>query len=174
MLARVLEFFNIGVIILLANKNAPTKYIYYTLSLTVFSVLFFIVAIFVKGSALLLSLFITILAFVVATFLAVKAIKSPFMDIDIPEGSRCLVCSSFIKKVEGVTALHVENRFLFFDSEEHLRRFLQNFEEYVKIRRLNLVVDDIKGAYKLDNEKWKSLDVSRIIETQTNNLKSLE
>ncbi len=159
LLARLLELFNIGVIILLANKNAPIRYIYYVLGLTVFSVSAFVISVLIKGLALTVSLIITLFAFVLTAILAIKAIKSPFLDIDIPEGARCLVCSSFIKRLNGVTALQVENTFLFFDSEEHLRRFLQEFEEYTRVRRLQLRKDSIKGAYKLQANSWQRLEV---------------
>ncbi len=158
-LARLLEFANIGVIILFASKNVPARYIYYVLGITVFSILFFVVSLFIKGLALTLSLVITLFAFALMLAIAVKVLRAPVADIDVPESTRCPVCSAFVKRTEGMVALQAGSSYLFFDSEEHLKRFLEEFEEYVRIRRLNVQRESLGRAFMFTRGRWEILNL---------------
>lgn len=156
-LARIVEFINIGMIILFAVRGVPARYIYAVLSVTVISLLFFVVSLLFRSEdALKLSFLVTVGAFVVMILIARHALSKASIDIILPEASKCPVCSAFVKQ-EGAIALHVGHSYLFFDQEEHLRKFLESPEDYAKIRRMEIKSDMIGKAYVYKNGVWLEL-----------------
>ena len=155
-LARLLEFFNIGVIILFAVRGVPARYIYTVLLITLTSLTFFVISFFLHAP-LLLSSAITLIAFLSVLYIAIRVLRKEIVDISIPQGVRCPVCSAYIKKEDGVVALRVRDSYIFFDSEEHLRRFLSDFEDYKRLRGLKISREDLGKAYILKDGIWKEV-----------------
>jgi hypothetical protein len=54
------------------------------------------------------------------------------------ETTRCVVCSAYIKPNQEYFVLRCGENYLYFDTEEHLKRFLENIEEYKKLRNLQI------------------------------------
>lgn len=46
------------------------------------------------------------------------------------ENTRCVVCSAYIKPNQEYFVLKCGENYLYFDTEEHLKRFIENIEEY--------------------------------------------
>ncbi|SHK37108.1 hypothetical protein [Thermocrinis minervae] len=74
----------------------------------------------------------------------------------LPKGCRCAVCSAFIREDHAFAALKSGSIILFFDSEEHMKSFLENFEEYKKLRGLR--IERVEWVYSRALGKWLSLE----------------
>ncbi|MEM3426689.1 hypothetical protein [Hydrogenobacter thermophilus] len=160
-LARLVEFFNIGVIILFAIRGVPAKYIYAVLSVTILSLISFVVSLLFKGDTVLkLSFLITLGAFFVMVLITRHALKKAGVSIVLPEGARCPVCSAFIKPDKAI-ALSLGNFYLFFDEEDHLKKFLASPEEYAKIRKIQMKREDIGKAYIYKDGLWSEVNYTR-------------
>jgi len=156
-LARLLEFLNIGVIILFAVRGVPARYIYTVLLITLTSLTFFVIS-FLLHAPLLLSSAITLIAFLSVLYVAIRVLRKEIVDVSIPQGVRCPVCSAYVKeKEDGVIALRVRDSYIFFDSEEHLQRFLADFEDYKRLRGLKISREDLGKAYILKDGIWKEV-----------------
>jgi hypothetical protein len=154
-LSRLLEFVNIGVIFLFAVKGVPTRYIYAVLLLTVLSLLSFVASLFLRGNGpLKVSFFITLASFIAVILIMLRALRKAGADIILPEGTRCPVCSAFVK-LQRAFALQVGNTHLFFDEEEHLKKFLSAPQDYAKIRKLNIKSAQIDKAYVFKDGTWQ-------------------
>lgn len=153
-LARLLEFFGIGILFLFAVRGVAARYIYLVLFMILTSLSSFVLSLFFKGSTLKLSFLVTVLTFLGILIIALYAIRSATVEINIPDGYRCPVCSAFVKLVDNIVALKAGHLFLFFDSKEHLMKFLKAPEEYAKIRKINLMSEAFEEIYIYTDGKW--------------------
>ncbi|WP_448584464.1 hypothetical protein [Thermocrinis sp.] len=71
------------------------------------------------------------------------------------ENTRCALCSAVIRESGDYFVLKCEDKYLFFDSEEHMREFLKHVEEHKKFRKLNIGKPEC--YYAKSNKRWVQL-----------------
>ena len=76
------------------------------------------------------------------------------------ENTRCIVCSALIKEDQHYIVLKCGVDYLFFDSEEHLRLFLDNIEDYKRFKRLK--VGDPECYFVKGKKAWFPLKQEEI------------
>ncbi len=156
--ARLLEMFSFGMVLLFVFKGVALKHIFLTAGITVGGIL---VSIFgYLGNLLSPATSFAVDAFVFSVVIAIAfyafmekrelRIKPPPIP---PKGTRCPVCGGFVKVEDDYAVVREGKDLLYFDSLDHLKSFLENFQEYKKLRRLNFRrVEDI---YIKGDAGWK-------------------
>jgi len=71
------------------------------------------------------------------------------------ENTRCALCSAVIRENKDYVVLKCADQYLFFDSEEHMKEFLKNIEEYKKFKKLNIGKPEC--YYSKTNGRWIQL-----------------
>jgi len=146
--------------ILFIFKGVALKHVFITAGLTVSGILISLFG-FVSGKISALQSFViegVFAGFIVALgFYAFmekreKKLKPPGPP---PSGTRCPVCMGFVKEDQYCVAREDKDLF-YFDTEEHLRRFLEDLKEYKKLRKLN--IRKVEDVYVKGWEGWKKVD----------------
>lgn len=159
-LARLLEMFSFGIVLLFVFKGVALKYAFLTAGITVTSILISIFGYLGNFLSAFASFAVDVFSFFLVLFLAFlgfmdkreQRLKPP----PLPQkGTRCPVCGGFVKPEDDYAVAREGKDLLYFDSKEHLQSFLENFQEYKALRRLNfLKIEDI--FYK-GGDKWIKL-----------------
>ncbi|MFN7064967.1 MAG: hypothetical protein ACK4OF_02290 [Aquificaceae bacterium] len=159
--ARLLEMFSFGVILLFIFKGVALKHVFITAFITVGGV--FVSLFGYLGN--LLSPFgsLAVDAFVFFVVLAIAfyafmekregKIKPPPTP---PKGIRCPVCSGFIRAEDEYAVAREGKDLLYFDTVEHLKSFVENFKEYKTLRRLNF--KRIEDVYVKGEKGWRKVE----------------
>jgi len=82
------------------------------------------------------------------------------------ETTRCVVCSAYIKPKQEYFVLRYGENYLYFDTEEHLKRFLENIEEYKKFR--NLQIKEPEYYYIHSRRLWVDLKQKEVGVSKSN------
>ncbi|MFN3264690.1 MAG: hypothetical protein ACK42C_07310, partial [Aquificaceae bacterium] len=159
--ARLLEMFSFGMVLVFIFKGVALKHIFLTAGITVGGIL---VSIFgYLGSFLSPMASFAVDAFVFSVVLAIAfyafmekrefRIKPPPPP---PRGTRCPVCGGFVKAEDDYAVAREGRDLLYFDSREHLESFLESFQEYKRLRRLNF--KRVEDFYLKDSGGWKKVE----------------
>lgn len=159
--ARLLEMFSFGMVLVFIFKGVALKHIFLTAGITVGGIL---VSIFgylgnllspVASFAVDAFVFSVVLAIAFYAFMEKREfrIKPPPAP---PKGVRCPVCGGFVKPEDNYAVAREGKDLLYFDSKEHLESFLENFQEYKKLRKLNF--RRVEDFYLKGSEGWKSVE----------------
>ncbi|MCC6063701.1 MAG: hypothetical protein LM570_04135 [Thermocrinis sp.] len=157
-LAGLLRAVGIACMIALIFLGAPLRYIFLIALLTVggifTAVLSFLLGILSFTHAVIYEvvvIFINLLVFFYA-YREKKNLPPPKPS----ETTRCVVCSAYIKPNQEYFVLKCGENYLYFDTEEHLKRFfLENIEEYKKFR--NLQIKEPECYYIHSRKLWVDL-----------------
>jgi len=82
------------------------------------------------------------------------------------ENTRCVVCSAYIKPNQEYLVLKCGENYLYFDTEEHLKRFFENIEEYKKFR--NLQIKEPERYYIYSKRLWIDLKQKEVGVSKSN------
>jgi len=82
------------------------------------------------------------------------------------ETTRCVVCSAYIKPNQEYFVLRCGENYLYFDKEEHLKQFLENIEEYKKLR--NLQIKEPECYYTHSKRTWTVLNQKEVSVSKPN------
>ncbi|MFN3471481.1 MAG: hypothetical protein ACK4ZR_02605 [Aquificaceae bacterium] len=159
--ARLLEMFSFGMVLLFIFKGVALKHVFITAFITVAGILISIfgylgnflspfTSFSVDAFVFFVVLFIAFYAFMEKRELRIKPPPAP------PKGTRCPVCSAFVKPEDEYCVVREGKDLLYFDSLEHLRRFVENFQEYKALRRLNF--KRIEDVYIKGEKTWRRLE----------------
>ncbi len=177
--SRFLELLGIIMIIFFAIKRYKAKYIYYTTLIILISISISAVAIFIREYFVILSLTSTIVSSILLGLLIIYVIKNRESTLEIipEEGERCPVCTAFVKENSpGLATLTMDNVMLFFDSVDHLVKFLEDPVFYIKQRRLPIRKFDIEALIVRTKDTGKFREINRvfIIEEEEGTLEAYE
>lgn len=148
-LARLLEMFSFGIVLVFIFSNVALKHVFITAGLTVGGILVSIFGYlggFLSPFASLgvdLFVFFTVLSIAFYAFMEKREwkIKPPPHP---PKGSRCPVCGAFVKTEDEYAVAREGRELIYFDSVEHMLSFLENFQEYKRLKKLNFrKVEDV-------------------------------
>jgi YHS domain-containing protein len=159
-LARLLEMFSFGIVLFFVFKGVALKHVFLTAGITVGGILVSIFGYLGNFLSPIASLSVDLFVFFVVLAIAFYAlmekrefkIKPPPQP---PRGARCPVCGSFVKPEDDYCVAREGKDLLYFDSEEHLQSFLENFKEYKSLRKLNFL--KIEDIYKKGDSTWSAL-----------------
>ncbi|MCS7196107.1 MAG: hypothetical protein RMH93_06830 [Aquificaceae bacterium] len=160
-LARLLEMFSFGVVLLFIFRGIAVKYVFITAGLTVGGILLSIFG-YLGGY---LSPFTSFGIDAVVFFAVVGTAFYAFMEkrekkIMPPpppsKGVRCPVCGAFVKPEDEYAVAREGNDLLYFDTLEHLLSFLENFQEYKRLKRLNF--RKIEDVFCKRGKAWVGVD----------------
>lgn len=73
-----------------------------------------------------------------------------------PKGTRCPVCGGFVKPEDDYAVAREGKDLLYFDSKKHLESFLENFQEYKALRKLNF--RRIEDIYLKGEKGWRKVE----------------
>ncbi|MFN3598690.1 MAG: hypothetical protein ACK4VK_03005 [Aquificaceae bacterium] len=160
-LARLLEMFSFGMVLLFIFKGVALKHVFITAFITVGGILVSIFGYLGNFLSSFSSFAVDVFVFFVVLSIAFYAfmekrelrIKPPPVP---PKGTRCPVCSGFVKPEDEYGVVREGKDLLYFDSLEHLRRFIENFQEYKALRRLNL--RKVEDVYIKGEKTWRRLE----------------
>lgn len=159
--ARLLEMFSFGLVLVFIFKGVALKHIFLTAFITVGGILVSIFGYLGNFLSPITSFAVDAVVFFVVIGLAFYAfmekrefkIKPPPVP---PKGTRCPVCGGFVKPEDDFAVVREGKDFLYFDCEEHLKSFLENFQEYKRLRRLNF--KKIEDVYIKSSPEWKKVE----------------
>ncbi len=160
-LSRVFEMLSFGVILLFVFKGIPVRYIFIVASITLIGIFASVINFFTKAFSTQYSFAFESFAFILVLSVAFYAFmekreKRFLPPPQPPDGTRCPVCSAFVKKEDDYCVAKEGDELLYFDSCEHLKRFLEDFQAYVNLRRLR--IKKIERVYKKGEKKWIELN----------------
>ncbi|WP_448587831.1 hypothetical protein [Thermocrinis sp.] len=139
-LVGLLRAIGIASIIALIFLGARLRYIFITAILTLggifTTILSFVLGILSFTHAIIYEVFfiMSILGVLLLAFRERKNLPPPKPS----ENTRCALCSALIRENMEYFVLKCGEDYLYFDSEEHLRKFLKHREEYKKYRKLRI------------------------------------
>ncbi len=169
--SRFLELVGIIMIIFFAIKRYKAKYIYYTTLIILISISISAVAIFIREYFVPLSITSTVVSSALLAWLILYVIKHRESTLEIrpDEGERCPVCTAFIKEdIPELSTLTMDEVMLFFDSPDHLIKFLEDPVFYIKQRKLpvrRLTVESIIVKAK-DSGKFREIKNVKLVEEE--------
>ena len=82
------------------------------------------------------------------------------------ETTKCVVCSVCIKPNQEYFVLRYGENYLYFNKEKHLKRFLENIEEYKKLR--NLQIKESECYYIHSKRLWVDLKQKEVGVSKSN------
>ena len=158
--SRLFEVFGFLMVILFIFKGIALKYVFITAGITTSGILLSLFG-FLSGRISALQSFA--IEGVFAGFILALAFHA-FMEKreerrrlpKPPEKVRCPVCMGFVKKEDQYCVAREGKDLLYFDTEEHLRRFLEDLAEYKKLRKLN--IKKIEDVYAKGWSQWKKVE----------------
>ena len=159
--ARLLEMFSFGVVLAFVFKGVALRFVFLTAGITVGAILVSIFGYLGGFLSSITSFLVNIFAFSVVLFIAFYA----FMDkregrVKPPpppqRGTRCPVCGGFVKPEDNYAVAREDRDLLYFDTIEHLHSFLENFQEYKRLRKLNF--KKVEDVYFKGESGWKKVD----------------
>ncbi len=169
--SRFLELIGIIMIIFFAIKRYKAKYIYYTTLIVLISISISAIAIFIRDYFVPLSITSTVVSSALLAWLIIYVIKhrESTLDIKPEEGERCPVCTAFIKEdLPELSTLTMDEVMLFFDSVDHLIKFLEDPVFYIKQRKLpirKLTVESIIVRAK-DSGRFREITNVKLVEEE--------
>ncbi len=159
-LSRILEFFGIIAIMFLMFKGYKLKYVYIVGGVVVLSISLSVAGLLVREYFTLFSLadlFIT-LSIIGGVILYVIRHPEKTKDFTPPEECRCGFCNAYIVKEDELCTLKVGPYTYFFESCDHMVKFLQE-AEFMKERHTFPKGGKVKDAFvkTSDTGNWKKL-----------------
>jgi len=159
--ARLLEMFSFGMVLLFVFKGVALKHVFITAGITVGGILISIFGYLGNFLSPFTSFAVDSFVFFVVLSIAFYAfmekrefrIKPPPLP---PKGTRCPVCGGFVKPEDDYAVAREDRDLLYFDNKERLKSFLENFKEYKSLRKLNFRrVEDI---YLKGEKGWRKVE----------------
>ncbi|ADC90200.1 hypothetical protein Thal_1571 [Thermocrinis albus DSM 14484] len=139
-LSGLLRATGIALVIYFIFSGARLRYVFLTVIITIggiFSaVLGFILGILSFYHALLYEVFAGLV--LISLVYMARREKTVLPKPKLPPQARCALCGAYIKPHDNYSAAKCGDTVLFFESPEHLIRFLEDFDTYVKAKELNL------------------------------------
>lgn len=159
--ARLLEMFSFGVVLLFVFKGVAIKHVFLTAGVTVGGILISIFGYLGNFLSPFASFAVDVFVFSLVIAIAFYAfmekrefrIKPPPPP---PKGARCPVCGGFVKSEDDYAVAREGKDLLYFDSKEHLESFLENFQEYKKLRKLNF--RRVEDFYIKGSKGWEKVE----------------
>ncbi|MCY0866102.1 MAG: hypothetical protein AB1353_04165 [Aquificota bacterium] len=159
--ARLLEMFSFGMVLLFVFKGVALKHVFITAGITVGGILVSIFGYLGNFLSPLASFAVDSFVFFVVLSIAFYAfmekrefrIKPPPLP---PKGTRCPVCGGFVKPEDDYAVAREGKDLLYFDSKKHLESFLENFQEYKALRKLNF--RRIEDIYLKGEKGWRKVE----------------
>ncbi|MEZ0360519.1 MAG: hypothetical protein ABWK04_01290 [Hydrogenobacter sp.] len=158
--SRLFEMLSFGIILLFVFKGIAVRYIFFVAGVTLLGIFISVINFFSKKYPIEYSFIFEALVFLVVLGTAFYAFmekreKKFLPPPPPPKGTRCPVCSAFIKREDDYCVAREGEELLYFDSCEHLWRFLEDFSIYKDLRRIRL--NKVESIYKKGNKTWEDL-----------------
>ncbi len=81
--------------------------------------------------------------------------KSRLKAPPMPKNERCPVCTAFVRETDQYVVAREGQDLFYFDSREHFKKFMENFEDYKSLRKLHLL--RVEDVYDKDLDRWMSV-----------------
>lgn len=159
--ARLLEMFSFGIVLLFIFKGVALKYVFITAFITVSGILvsiFGYLGNFLSSfTSFAVDVFVFCLVLAIAFYAFMEKREWRINPPPLPQkGTRCPVCGAFVKPEDDYAVAREGKDLLYFDSKEHLKSFLENFQEYKSLRKLNF--KSIEDIHLKGERGWKRVD----------------
>ncbi len=159
-LARLLEMFGFFLVLLMVFKGIAMRFILGVTGTTITAMTTSIYSFFTGRVPISLSFAIDIVGAILALFITcygfIYTKKSRFKPPPIPKECRCPVCSVFVKKTDDYLVAREGKDLVYFDSIDHFKKFIENFDDYKVLRKLSII--HVEEVYDKSSNKWYSLD----------------
>jgi len=161
--SRIVEMLSFGIILLFVFKGVAVRYIFIVAGITLFGILVSVINFLSKKLPVVYSFAFEIFMFFLVVGIAFYAFmekreKRFLPPPPPPKGIRCPVCSTFVKKEDNYCVAREDEELIYFDSCEHLKRFLEDFEAYKKLRGIRIKA--VKSIYRKDKGTWEDFKES--------------
>ncbi|GBC88006.1 hypothetical protein HRbin13_00119 [bacterium HR13] len=159
--SRVFEMLSFGIILLFVFKGIGVRYIFFVAGITLLGIFVSVINFFSKKYPVEYSfafetfVFFVVLATAFYAFME-KREKKFLPPPPPPKGTRCPVCSAFVKKEDDYCVAREGEELLYFDSCQHLERFIEDLEAYRKLRNISL--KRVEGIYRKGSRAWEIVE----------------
>lgn len=160
MIARLLEMFGFLLVLFMVFKGIAIRFILSVTGTTITAMTTSIYGFFTGKIPVSVSFTIDIIGAILALFITyygfVYMKRSKLKPPPIPKDNRCPVCGAFVKHTHDYLVAREGKDLFYFDSQDHFRSFIENFEEYKSLRKLNMI--RVEDVYEKASNRWYSLD----------------
>lgn len=132
--SRIAEFAGIIMTIFLMFKGYKAKYVYLIGAIVLISITLSLFSLLYREYFLILATGDILLTLTLLLAILVYVIKNPekTKDFTPPEDARCPYCNAYITSEKEISIMTIANRTLYFDSADHLVRFLREADFFIE------------------------------------------